>query len=88
MIKYGYFDAFSPLWINDSVVYYPLTIRRTNTMMLALLQNSFVSLFLRQTSNLGQAYIVKGGINQHLISIVVEAYNTYVFNVFAYVYGV
>lgn len=85
MIKYGYFDAFSSLGINDSGVYY---IHRTNTMMLEILQNSFVSLFLLQTSNLGQAYIVKGGINQHLISIVVEAYNTYVFNVFAYVYGV
>lgn len=41
-----------------------------------------------QTSTLGQAYVVKGGINQHLISIVVEAYNTNVFNVFAYVYGI
>lgn len=33
-------------------------------------------------------YLSKGGINQHLISVVVEAYNTLVFNVYAYVYGV
>lgn len=44
--------------------------------------------FKFQTSSLGKAYVVNGGINQHMISVVVEAYNTYVFNVFAYVYGV
>lgn len=43
--------------------------------------------FVSTYFNLIQAYVVKGGINQHMISIIVEAYDTYVFNVFAYVYN-
>ncbi|XP_055298548.1 uncharacterized protein LOC129566533 [Sitodiplosis mosellana] len=49
---------------------------------------TYVAIVVNQTSSLGQAYVVKGGINQHQITIVVEAYNTNVFNVFAYVYGI
>lgn len=41
-----------------------------------------------QTSNFGQAYVVKGGLHQRIISVVVEAYNTYFLNYDAQFYGV
>ncbi|XP_031628119.1 uncharacterized protein LOC116343931 [Contarinia nasturtii] len=51
-------------------------------------QVTYVAIVVNQTSTLGQAYIVKGGINEHMISIIVDAYSTSVFNVFAYIYGI
>lgn len=41
-----------------------------------------------QTSNFGQAYVIKGGLHQRSIAIVVEAYTTNFLNYDAQVYGV
>lgn len=42
---------------------------------------------LFQTSNNGQAYLVRGGIGQTYIAVIVEAYHTLYFNFRATFYG-
>lgn len=49
---------------------------------------TFVEASVNQTSNLGRAYVISGGINQHSISVVVEAYDTLLFNIVANIYGI
>lgn len=50
-------------------------------------QVTYVAIQVNQSTNLGQAYILKGGIHQRTISIVVEAYNTLYMNYVAAIYG-
>lgn len=49
---------------------------------------TYVEASVNQTSNLGRAYVISGGINQHSISVVVEAYDTLLFNIVASIYGI
>lgn len=49
---------------------------------------TYVEASVNQTSNLGRAYVISGGINQHSISVVVEAYETLLFNIVASIYGI
>jgi len=46
-----------------------------------------IEIHVNQTSNLGQAYIVRGGIHQRFVTIIVEAYKTLYFNFTATFYG-
>lgn len=50
-------------------------------------QVTYVAIQVNQSTNLGQAYILTGGIHQRSISIVVEAYNTIYMNYVAAIYG-
>lgn len=49
---------------------------------------ALVHTFMFQTSNFGQAYVIKGGLHQRSIAVVVEAYTTYFLNYDAQIYGV
>ncbi|XP_037048142.1 uncharacterized protein LOC119082671 [Bradysia coprophila] len=51
-------------------------------------QITFVRIQMDQSSNLGQAYVVRGGLHQRSIAIVVEAFTTYYLNYDAQIYGV
>ncbi|XP_037026520.1 uncharacterized protein LOC119067559 [Bradysia coprophila] len=48
---------------------------------------TYVEIQVNQTSNLGQAYVVRGGVNQRFITIIVEAYRTMYFNFKTSFYG-
>ncbi|XP_059617152.1 uncharacterized protein LOC132262046 [Phlebotomus argentipes] len=48
---------------------------------------SYVSVLVNQTSNLGAAYVLSGGIGQRQVSLLVEAKNTYTFGYLAEIYG-
>lgn len=49
---------------------------------------TYVLINCDQSSNIGQAYVTYGGINQHYIQIVVEARVTSYFNYAAFFYGI
>nr|ABI20163.1 14.5 kDa salivary protein [Phlebotomus duboscqi] len=48
---------------------------------------SYVSILVDQTSNLGNGYVLYGGIGQRQIGILIEARNTYTFSYIAEIYG-
>ncbi|XP_055540345.1 uncharacterized protein LOC129727011 [Wyeomyia smithii] len=48
---------------------------------------SYVQVVVNQSSNLGQGYVVAGGIGQRYIQMVIEAYRTSYFNYNAQIYG-
>ncbi|GAB0091398.1 hypothetical protein DMENIID0001_062390 [Sergentomyia squamirostris] len=49
---------------------------------------TYVSVNVTQSSNLGQAYVTKGGINQRNITIVVESYGTTFLNYVCNIFGI
>lgn len=49
---------------------------------------TFIQVNCEQSSNIGQAYVTSGGVNQHFIQIVIEARVTNYFNYAAFFYGV
>ncbi|XP_058451478.1 uncharacterized protein LOC131430450 [Malaya genurostris] len=49
---------------------------------------SYVQVVVNQSSNLGQGYVVAGGIGQRYIQIVIQAFQTSYFNYNAQVYGI
>ncbi|KAJ6640121.1 hypothetical protein Bhyg_12870 [Pseudolycoriella hygida] len=48
---------------------------------------TYVTIQVNQTSNIGRAYVAKGGIGKRFIAILVEAYKTFTFNYTATFYG-
>lgn len=48
---------------------------------------SYISINVTQSSNIGQAYITRGGIGSRFVTLVVEAYSTTYFNYAAAFYG-
>ncbi|GAB0100880.1 hypothetical protein DMENIID0001_169780 [Sergentomyia squamirostris] len=48
---------------------------------------SFFSVFVDQSSNLSNGFIINGGIGQRHITILIEATNTFYFNYVAEIYG-
>lgn len=49
---------------------------------------TYILINCEQSSNIGQAYVTYGGINQHFIQIVMEARVSTYFNYAAFFYGV
>ncbi|XP_053678030.1 uncharacterized protein LOC128728431 [Anopheles nili] len=48
---------------------------------------TYVEVIVDQSSELGQGYVVSGGVGQRFIQLVIEAYNTVYFNYSAAIYG-
>jgi len=48
---------------------------------------TYITIDVNQTSNFGQAYVIRGGIGKNFIGIIVEAYRTLYFNYRATFYG-
>jgi len=48
---------------------------------------TFIRVTVDQSTNIGQGYVVAGGIGQRAIIIVIEAYSTTYFNYVAEIYG-
>ncbi|XP_055533960.1 uncharacterized protein LOC129723645 [Wyeomyia smithii] len=49
---------------------------------------TYLQINVVQSSSLGKAYIVRGGIGQRFVSVIVEAYSTSFFNYTAMIYGI